>query len=351
MDTIGYAATDSKSTLAPWEFSRRDARENDVVMEILYCGVCHSDLHFAHNDWGNAKYPAVPGHEIVGRVIEVGAGVTKFKVGDVGAVGCMVDSCQTCDQCRKGEEQFCRTGSTGTYGGTDRIDGTPTYGGYSKHIVVRQEFVCTIPEGVDLSRVAPVLCAGITTWSPLRHWNVGPTSRVGVIGMGGLGHMAVKLAAALGAEVTVISRGDKKKDKAFAIGADHYVDSKDKGAMMAASASLDLILDTVPVQHEVVPYMSLLDVNGTHVILGQIGPLQEFSSLPFFMGRKSLAASPIGGMVETQEVIDFCARKGILPECRMIKPDEINMAFETLEQADIAYRFVIDMSGLDVPAA
>lgn len=346
MKTVGYAVQEAGATLAPWSFERREPRANDVVMEILYSGVCHSDLHMARNDWGFAQFPLVPGHEIVGRVINVGSDVTKFKVGDHGAVGCMVDSCQTCDQCRHGEEQFCREGNTGTYSVPDRIDGTLTYGGYSKHIVVREEFVCTVPEGLDLSRTAPILCAGITTWSPLRQWKVGPSSRVAVVGMGGLGHMAVKLASALGATVTMISRSEDKRETALEIGADDFLVSTDIEAMEAAANHFDLILDTVPVQHDLDSYMPLLDIDGTLVILGQVGSWGEVSGLPFMFGRRRVAGSPIGGMRETQEVLDFCARKGILPECRMIRPDQINEAFATLEKADIPYRFVMDMSSL-----
>ena len=346
MKTVGYAAHAAGEKLVPWNFERRAARPNDVVMEILFCGICHSDLHMTKNDWGFAQYPLVPGHEIVGRVIEVGSEVTKFKPGDHGAVGCMVDSCQTCDQCRKGEEQFCREGNTGTYSIPDRIDGTLTKGGYSKHIVVRQEFVCTLADSLDLSRTAPILCAGITTWSPLRHWNVGPTSRVAVVGMGGLGHMAVKLANALGATVTMISRSPNKKETALAIGADHFLVSSDEEEMKAAADSFDLILDTVPVQHELDAYIPLLDIDGTLVMLGQLGPWGAVNGLPFMFGRRRVAGSPIGGIKETQEVLDFCARKNILPECKIIRPDEVNDAFATLEKADIPYRFVMDMSSL-----
>lgn len=346
MKTVGYAAHAAGEKLVPWNFERRAARPNDVVMEILFCGICHSDLHMTKNDWGFAQYPLVPGHEIVGRVIEVGSEVTKFKPGDHGAVGCMVDSCQTCDQCRKGEEQFCREGNTGTYSIPDRIDGTLTKGGYSKHIVVRQEFVCTLADSLDLSHTAPILCAGITTWSPLRHWNVGPTSRVAVVGMGGLGHMAVKLANALGATVTMISRSPNKKETALAIGADHFLVSSDEEEMKAAADSFDLILDTIPVQHELDAYIPLLDIDGTLVMLGQLGPWGAVNGLPFMFGRRRVAGSPIGGIKETQEVLDFCARKNILPECKIIRPDEVNDAFATLEKADIPYRFVMDMSSL-----
>ncbi|HWA43485.1 MAG TPA: NAD(P)-dependent alcohol dehydrogenase [Hypericibacter adhaerens] len=347
MKTIGYAASSATSPLVPFTFERRALRPNDVAMEVLYCGVCHSDLHQAHNDWGWSTYPLVPGHEIVGRVVEVGKAVSRYKAGDAVAVGCMVDSCQHCDQCHKGEEQLCREGNTQTYNDRDRITRDVTYGGYSKHLVVREEFVLRVPDGLDLARAAPLLCAGITTYSPLRTWDVGPGSRVGVIGLGGLGHMAVKLAAAMGAHVTVMSRtGDKKAD-ALALGADRLLISTDKEAMAKAQSSFDLIIDTVPVKHDINPYTPLLDVDGTLVLVGQIGPLDPPTTVPLLMGRRRIAGSPIGGIRETQELLDFCARKNILPDCEMIRMDQINEAFKRLERgADVHYRFVIDMASL-----
>ncbi|NJB77625.1 putative zinc-type alcohol dehydrogenase-like protein [Xanthomonas sp. 3376] len=320
-------------------------------MEILYSGVCHSDLHTARNDWGWTKYPNVPGHEIVGRVIEVGSAVTRHKVGDAVAVGCMVDSCQSCDQCRKGEEQLCRVGNTGTYNSPDRITGEITFGGYSKHLVVREEFVLRVPEGLDLAYTAPLLCAGITTYSPLRTWKVGAGSRVGVIGLGGLGHMAVKLAVGLGADVTVMSRSADKEADALALGADRLLLSTDPDAMLEAQSSFDLIIDTVPVKHALDPYVPLLDVDGTLVLVGQIGPLDEQSTVPLILGRRRVAGSPIGGIAETQEMLDFCAKKQTLPDCEMIAMDQINDAFDRMERADVRYRFVIDMQSLSAPAA
>ncbi|MFC7332752.1 NAD(P)-dependent alcohol dehydrogenase [Rhodocista pekingensis] len=350
MKTIGYAAQAAGSPLAPFSFERRALRPEDVAIEILYCGVCHSDLHQVRNDWGWARFPLVPGHEIVGRVVAVGADVVGFRPGDPVAVGCMVDSCQDCDQCHAGEEQFCRNGMTQTYADRDRITGELTQGGYSRHIVVRQEFVLAVPEGLDLSRAAPLLCAGITTYSPLRQWGVGPGSRVGVIGLGGLGHMAVKLAAALGAHVTVISRTRAKEQDALALGADALLASGDAAAMKAAASAFDLIIDTVPVRHDVTPYMPLLDVDGTLVIVGQVGPLEPPVTVPFIMGRRRVAGSLIGGIAETQELLDFCGRKNILPDCEMIRMDEIGAAFERMERADVRYRFVIDMASLPLPA-
>lgn len=346
MKTVGYAAKSAESPLAPFAFERRALRPNDVAMEILYCGVCHSDLHMARNDWDWSVYPLVPGHEIIGRVTAVGGDVTRFKAGDAVAVGCMVDSCQHCDQCHKGEEQFCREGMTMTYASRDRLTQDITQGGYSKHVVVRQEFVLRVPDGLDLARAAPLLCAGITTYSPLRTWGVGPGSRVGVIGLGGLGHMAVKLASGLGAHVTVLSRSGDKKNDALALGADQLLVSTDQEAMAKAASSFDLIIDTVPVRHDLTPYMPLLDVDGTLVIVGQLGPIDEPSTVPLLLGRRRVAGSPIGGIAQTQELLDFCARKNILPECEMIRMDEINDAFRRMERADVRYRFVIDMASL-----
>ncbi|MCB8881768.1 NAD(P)-dependent alcohol dehydrogenase [Acidisoma cellulosilytica] len=349
MKTSAYAALRCDTPLEPFSFDRRAPRANDIVMEVLYSGICHSDLHQARNDWGWSQYPIVPGHEIVGRVIEIGSDVTTYKVGDHVAVGCMVDSCMSCDQCRKGEEQLCRVGNTQTYNSPDRITGDITRGGYSKQLVVREEFALRLPEGMDLSRAAPLLCAGITTYSPLRTWNVGPGSKVGVIGLGGLGHMAVKLAVGLGADVTVISRSADKEADARALGADHFLVSSDAGAMAAAANRFELIIDTVPVKHDITPYTWLLDVDATLVLVGQVGPLDEASTVPLLMGRRRVAGSPIGGIAETQEMLDFCAKKGILPDCEMIRMDEINAAFERMERADVRYRFVIDMASL--PAA
>ena len=346
MKTIGYAAQRADAPLGPLAFDRRALRPNDVAMEILYSGVCHSDLHQARNDWGWTTYPIVPGHEIVGRVIEVGAEVEHFRVGDHVAVGCMVDSCQSCDQCLQGEEQLCREGNTGTYNSPDRVTGELTRGGYSKHLVVRQEFVLRVPEGLDLSRTAPLLCAGITTYSPLRTWGIGPGSRVGVIGLGGLGHMAVKLAVGLGADVTVMSRTADKAADARALGADRLLVSTDAAAMTAAESTFDLIIDTVPVAHALDPYLPLLDVDGTLVIVGQIGPMDGMNTVPLLLGRRRIAGSPIGGIAETQEMLDFCAKKGILPDCEMIRMDQINEAFERMARADVRYRFVIDMASL-----
>lgn len=347
--TYAYAATAADKPLAPFSFERRALRGNDVAIEILYCGVCHSDLHTARNDWSWTNYPIVVGHEIVGRVTEVGPDVTRHKVGDHVAVGTMVDSCQHCDQCHRGEEQLCREGNTQTFGGVDRISGEPTMGGYAKHIVVREEFVLHVPKDMDLARAGPLLCAGATTYSPLRVWNVGPGSRVGVIGMGGLGHMAIKLAIALGASVTVVSRSASKKKDATELGANDFLISSDIAAMGKAASSFDLIIDTVPTKHDLTPYLPLLDMDGTLCIVGQIGPLDEMNSLPLLLGRRRVAGSAIAGIAETQEMLDFCARKNVLPEVEMIRIDQINEAYERLERSDVRYRFVIDMAALNEP--
>jgi alcohol dehydrogenase (NADP+) len=344
MKTFGYAAHSPETPLTPFHFDRRALRPNDVAMEVLYAGICHSDLHQARNDWGWSTYPIVPGHEIVGRVIEVGSDVTRYRPGDSVAVGCMVDSCLDCDQCRRGEEQLCRFACTQTYNDRDRITREPTFGGYSKHLVVREEFALRVPEGLDLARTAPLLCAGITTYSPLRTWKAGPGSRVGVIGLGGLGHMAVKLAAGMGCEVAVLSRTRDKEADALSLGAKRLLVSTDPDAMQAAASSFDLIIDTVPVRHDLNPYLPLLDVDGTLVIVGQLGPVDELSTLPLLLGRRRVSGSPIGGIAETQHMLDFCAEKNILPHCEMIRMEEINEAFLRLERADVRYRFVIDMA-------
>lgn len=349
MKTTGYVAHSADTPLAPLDFERRALRPNDVAIEILFCGVCHSDLHTARNDWGWTKYPIVVGHEIIGRVIEVGADVSRHKAGDHVAVGTMVDSCQHCDQCHKGEEELCREGNTQTFAGADRITGEPTWGGYAKHIVVREEFVLHMPAGLDLASAGPLLCAGITTYSPLRDWNVGPGSRVGVIGLGGLGHMAVKLASAMGAQVTAISRSAEKARDAAELGADRFLLSGEKDAMEKAASTFDLIIDTVPAEHDLNPYIPLLDVEGTLCIVGQIGPLPKIDSLPLLLARRRVVGSAIGGIAQTQEMLDFCARKNILPEVEMIQIDQINEAFERLVHSDVRYRFVIDMASLEQP--
>lgn len=342
----GYAALDQDSAMAPFHFERRDLRDNDVAIEIEYCGVCHSDLHQARNDWKNSMYPVVPGHEIVGHVTEVGPGVSRYKVGDKVAVGCMVDSCQQCDQCERGHEQYCRKGNTGTYNGKDRQTGDLTFGGYSDHIVVREEFVLRVPEGLDIARAGPLLCAGITSWSPLVRWNVGPGSKVAVAGLGGLGHMAVKLAVGLGADVTVVTTSPSKTQDALDLGAHKVLIASDKDAMRAATGTFDLVIDTIPVPHNMVPYLRIVAPEGTCVIVGAIDQMDGLHSGHLLQGRKSLSGSAIGGIEETQQLLDFCAEKNILPDVEMIKIQDINEAFERMEKADVKYRFVIDMKSL-----
>lgn len=344
--TAAWGATAPESGLASLAIARRALRDEDVEIAITHCGVCHSDLHSARNDWGRTKYPFVPGHEIVGIVSAVGKGVTTFKPGDRAAVGTIVDSCRHCDSCDDGEEQYCREGMVGTYNGTDRIDGTTTYGGYSASIVVAEPYVLRVPDGLDMAAAAPLLCAGITSYSPLKNWNVGPGSKVGVIGLGGLGHMGVKFAKALGAEVTMITTSPGKGDDAKKLGADHVLISTDKAAMKAASRSFDFLLDTIPVQHDVTPYLFLLDRQGTLCIVGAIDMLPSFHSGLLLGGQKAVAGSGVGGIAQTQEMLDLCAEKGILCEVEMIRMEEINHAYERMERGDVKYRFVIDMETL-----
>lgn len=345
-NVLGYAAQSATTPVAPWRFDRRDPRPDDVVIEILYCGVCHSDLHTARNDWGNTSYPIVPGHEIIGRVAKVGADVTRFRVGDRVGVGCMVDSCFACDPCEAGEEQFCPTCSY-TYNAVDRRDGTPTQGGYSEAIVVTERFVLKVPETLDPAAAAPLLCAGITTWSPLRHWKVGPGSKVAIVGLGGLGHMGLKLAKALGAEVTLFSRSPGKEADARRLGADHIVISTDAAHMAAAAEQFDLIIDTVPYIHDVNPYVPTLKVNGTLVLVGYLGPLEPaLNSANLVLRRKAVAGSLIGGIRETQEMLDFCGAHGIASDVEVIRIQDIEAAYARMLKSDVKYRFVIDMASL-----
>ena len=329
------------------EIERRALTANDVEIDILFCGVCHSDLHTARNDWGGTVYPAVPGHEIVGRITKTGSGVSKFKVGDLAGVGCMVDSCRTCSSCQQNLEQYCLNGNTGTYNGKDKHLGGRTFGGYSESVVVDEAFVLKVPENLDLAAVAPLLCAGITTWSPLRHWKVGPGSKVAVIGLGGLGHMAIKLAKGLGATVSLFSRTPEKTADARALGADEVIISTDDTQMKAAAGKFDLIIDTVPYVHDLNPYVSTLTINGTLVLVGFLGGLEPMvNSVPLILGRKSVAGSVIGGIAETQEMLDFCGERNIVSEIEMINMQDINNAYERMLKSDVKYRFVIDMASL-----
>jgi len=352
MNVRGYAAQSAKDALASFSFLRRDPRPDDVVIEILYCGVCHSDLHTVRNDWASwfpTTYPVVPGHEIIGRVVSVGPEIKRFKSGDHVGVGCMVDSCQHCEACEQGQEQYCAEIATYTYNHVDRRDKMPTYGGYSEKIVVSDKFVLKIPDGLDLKGAAPLLCAGITTWSPLRHWKAGKGSKVAVVGLGGLGHMALKLAKALGANVTLFTRSAGKEKDARRLGADNVVLSTDKGQMAAVQGWFGLIIDTVPYVHDLNHYLPSLSLNGTLVLVGYPGFLEPaLSTVPLIMGRKSVAGSVIGGIAETQELLDFCGKHGITSDVEMIKIQNINEAYERMLKSDVKYRFVIDMASLKV---
>lgn len=342
-----FGTTAPDADLALLNINRRAVKAKDVEIEILYCGVCHSDLHTARNDWGGSVYPAVPGHEIVGRITSIGNEVSKFKVGDLAAVGCIVDSCKTCSSCQQDLEQYCLNGFTGTYNGQDLHLGGQTFGGYSEKVIVDEHYVLSVPENLDLAAVAPLLCAGVTTWSPLKHWNVGEGSKVAVIGLGGLGHMAIKLAKGLGAAVTLFSRTPDKIEDAKALGADSVVISTDVAQMKAARGQFDLIIDTVPYVHDVNPYVATLNINGTLVLVGYLGGLEPIlNTVPMILGRKSVTGSVIGGIAETQEMLDFCGEKGIVSEIEMINIQDINQAYERMLKSDVRYRFVIDMASL-----
>ncbi len=342
-----FGTISKDAELKEMTIDRREVKPKDIEIEILYCGVCHSDLHTARNDWGGTKYPAVPGHEIVGRITKIGEEVTKFKVGDLAGVGCLVDSCRECESCKQDLEQYCLNGSTGTYNGKDKYLNQQTFGGYSEKIIVDEDFVLNIPENLDLKAVAPLLCAGITTWSPLKHWNVKEGSKVAVVGLGGLGHMAIKLAKGLGAEVTLISRSPDKIQDGLDLGADAVVISTYENEMKAAAGKFDLIIDTVPYDHDINPYISTLNISGTLVLVGFLGKIEEaLLSVPMVLGRRSVAGSLIGGIKETQEMLDFCGEHNILPEIEMINIQDINEAYERMLKSDVHYRFVIDMQSL-----
>ena len=333
--------------LIQMEIERREATAKDIEIEILYCGVCHSDLHTARNDWGGTIYPAVPGHEIVGRVTKVGSEVTKLKVGDIAGVGCIVDSCRECSSCEHDHEQYCLNGMTGTYNGKDKHLGGHTFGGYSEKIVVDEHFVLKVPSNLNLAAVAPLLCAGITTWSPLRHWKVGKGSKVAVVGLGGLGHMAIKLAKGLGADVTLFSRTPDKTKDGLDLGANAVIISTDIDQMKSVRGKFDLIIDTVPYIHDINPYVSTLNINGTLVLVGYLGGLEPFlNTAPMVLGRKSVAGSLIGGIAETQEMLDFCGEHNIVSEIEIINMQDINESYERMLKSDVRYRFVIDMASL-----
>ena len=344
--TKGYAAQSSTENLAPFNFERREVGEHDVKFEILYCGVCHSDLHQVRNEWGHSQYPMVPGHEILGRVTEVGASVKKFKEGDLAGVGCLVDSCRECDNCKKGLEQFCRNGSTGTYNGKDKHTGTVTYGGYSNQIVVDESFVLKVSDKLPLAGVAPLLCAGITTYSPLRHWKVGKGHKVAVVGLGGLGHMAIKFASSFGAEVTMLSTSPSKEKDAKHLGAHHFALTTDHEQLLKLTGKFDFIIDTVSAAHDYNTYLQMLNTDGVMICVGAPPTPSQIMAFNLLGGRKSLAGSMIGGIPETQEMLDYCAEHNIVSDIEMIDIAKINEAYERLLKGDVRYRFVIDMSTL-----
>jgi uncharacterized zinc-type alcohol dehydrogenase-like protein len=339
----------AESPLKELSIQRRSATPHDVEIEILFCGVCHSDLHTARNEWHGTTYPVVPGHEIVGRITRVGDHVTKFKTGDLAAVGCMVDSCRECEYCQQGLEQYCDPGCTLTYNSPDKYLNTQTYGGYSQSIVVDEHFVLRVPENLDLAATAPLLCAGITTYSPLKHWQAGPGKKVGVVGIGGLGHMAIKLAKAMGAHVVVFTTSVAKTEDARRLGADEVVLSTDPEQMKVHAKSLHLIIDAVSASHDVNAYLELLKVDGTLVLVGAPEhplPVAAFSVIP---ARRSFAGSTIGSIAETQEMLDFCGEHNITSDIELINIQDINKAYERLLKGDVRYRFVIDMASLGKP--
>jgi uncharacterized zinc-type alcohol dehydrogenase-like protein len=346
LDCTGFGTPSAQEPLAKLAFKRRDVGKDDVKIEILYCGVCHSDLHFARNEWHFTVYPAVPGHEIVGRVAQVGSEVRDFKLGDHVGVGCIVDSCRTCASCKQGLEQYCEVGMTGTYGGTEKVIGGPTYGGYSDSIIVDRAYVLRIPNGMELSSAAPLLCAGITMYSPLRHWRVGPGKKVGIIGLGGLGHMGVKLSHAMGARTVLFTTSLSKVEDGKRLGADEVTMSTDRHQMKQHTATFDLIIDTVSATHDLTPYFNLLKRDATLVQVGAPELPLSIPVFPLLLKRRHFAGSAIGGIAETQEMLDFCAAKNISADVEVIAIQDINKAYERMLKSDVKYRFSIDMATL-----
>ena len=342
----GYAAQTPTTDLAPWDFQRRDVGPHDVQFDILFCGVCHSDLHQIRNEWFEGIFPMVPGHEIVGKVVKVGDHVKKFKVGDLAGTGCLVDSCRVCENCKNDLEQYCLNGNSQTYNGLEQDKKTPTYGGYSKTIVVHEDFVLHISEKLNLAAVAPLLCAGITTYSPLRHWKVGKGHKLAVLGLGGLGHMAVKFGVAFGAEVTVLSTSPSKEKDAKKLGAHHFVVTTDPAQVKAAIGTFNFILDTVSAEHDFNLYMSLLKTDGIHICVGAPPKPAEISAFSLLGGRKSVAGSGIGGIAETQEMLDFCAKHNIVSDIEIIDIKDITASYARMVKGDVRYRFVIDIATL-----
>lgn len=344
-----YAAVSASAPLGAYPIQRRRIRDNDVEIDIHYCGVCHSDLHTARNDWGWTVYPIVPGHEIIGKVVTIGRNVTQFKVGDTVGVGCMVDACGECAACHEGYEQHCHTGATYTYGWPE--DDGITQGGYSEKIVVNQNFVLQVPDTLDMAAAAPLLCAGITTWAPLQEAGIGPGSKVAVVGLGGLGHMAIKLACALGAEVTLMTRSAGKEEEAHRLGAHRVVVSSDAEQMETVANQYHLIIDTVPYAHDLNPYVPTLTHKGKLALIGYLGPLEPaLNSVTMIMGGRSVAGSMIGGIAATQQMLDFCGQHGIGADIELIRMQDINTAYERMLNSDVKYRFVIDMASLKAEA-
>ncbi len=342
--TKAYAAKSATTPVEPWSIERRDPKPHDVQIEILYCGVCHSDLHTARNEWGNTTYPVVPGHEIVGRVTKVGDHVKKFKVGDLAGIGCLVDSCQECDNCKEGLEQYCSKGMIGTYNSMEKDGSGLTYGGYSKQILAHENFVLKISDKLPLEGVAPLLCAGITTYSPLRHWKVGKGDKVGVLGLGGLGHMGVKLAVSFGAEVTMLSHTPSKEADAKRLGAHKFLLTSNKEQVKSVSNYFDFILDTVSAPHDYNTYLSMLNTNGVMVCVGAPSEPAVVPAFNLIFQRRSIAGSLIGGLPETQEMLDYCAEHNITSDVEVIDIKDINESYERMLKGDVRYRFVIDMA-------
>ncbi len=348
IEVKAYAVNNPKDSFKPFNFQRREVGANDVLIDILYCGVCHSDVHQVRDEWGNAVYPMVPGHEIVGKVRQVGANVSQFKSGDIAAVGCMVDSCQECASCADSLEQYCENGFVHTYNGVEKDGKTPTQGGYSNCIVVDEKFCLTVDPSQQLDGVAPLLCAGITTYSPLKHWDAGPGKKVGVIGLGGLGHMAVKIAHAMGAEVTLFTQSSNKVEDGKRLGADHVVITSDPNVFASCANQLDLIINTVSAKIPLEPYMNCLKREGTLVLLGVPETPAPTPAMPLIFKRCNLAGSLIGGIAQTQEMLDFCAKHNITADIELIPMQQINQAYDRMVNSDVKYRFVIDMSTLGI---
>ena len=344
--TKAFSASAAHARVLPTEIERRPVGANDVQIAIEHCGVCHTDIHFVNNDWGMTNYPVVPGHEIVGRVTEVGSEVKNFKSGDRAAIGCLVDSCGVCSNCDKGLEQYCLNGFTATYNSETKDPGGFTFGGYSQSIVAQESFVLKVPDSLEGPGIAPLLCAGITTYSPLKNWEINSEKKVGIIGLGGLGHMGVKFSHALGAHTTIITTSEQKGNDARSLGADNVLLSTDPSSLAKENGSFDFLLNTIPVNHDISPYLELLKTSGTMCVVGAVEPLSQVNAAQLIFGRRSLAGSLIGGIAETQGMLDFCGEKNILSEVEVIRMDEINDAYFRMQNNDVKYRFVIDLSSL-----